>query len=52
MGGSEHVCVNAQYREGTGHVRRVVQCAHFAEELWLKVTFVFAWKFCSEDNPI
>ncbi|KAK5884626.1 hypothetical protein CesoFtcFv8_018429 [Champsocephalus esox] len=22
---------------------RVVQCAHFAEELWVKVTFVFAW---------
>lgn len=42
--GRKWVCVNAQWREGGRHRSRVVQCAHFAEELWVKVTFVFAWK--------
>lgn len=38
------VCVNAQCREGGGHGSKVVQCAHFAEEPWVKVTFAFAQK--------
>lgn len=39
MGGSESVCVNAPRREGGGRGSKLVQCAHFAEELWVKVTF-------------
>lgn len=38
--------MNAQGREGGGCKSRVVQCAHFAEERWAKVTFTAAQKAC------